>query len=97
MLNINYFILNILIYCLPIFGAIFIIVGLISKSILQENGYKVTYLTMSFSDITNMKKLSTVKADLRVVYYSLLISTVAFLSLFAMSFFIVVSETLSRI
>jgi hypothetical protein len=93
----NTFIINILIYCIPTFSAIFVIVAIISKTILKKNGFKVTFLGMTFfSDIRNLKKISKDKTDLRVLYYSLLISTIAFLSLFVMLFFVVISEIISR-
>jgi len=54
----NTLILNILVYCTPAFSSIFVIVTIICKAILKKNGFKVTFLWMSFSDIKNMNKLS---------------------------------------
>ena len=92
----NTFLINILIYCIPIFGAMFVTVAIISKTILRNNGVKVTFLSMSIGDIKKMNDLSKEKTDLRILYYSLLISTIAFLSLFALAIFIVISEIISH-
>jgi ABC-type spermidine/putrescine transport system permease subunit I len=93
----NVFIVNILIYCIVPFTAILIIVAINSKIILKKNGYKVEYLWMSFyKDIKNMNKLSKEKTDLRVLYYSLLISTIGFLSLLLLAFIVIISEIISR-
>ncbi len=95
--TIDAFIMNILIYCMTPFTAILIIVAINNKIILKKNGYKVSFLWMSFyTDIKNMNKLSKEKPDLRVLYYSQLISTIAFLSLFAMALIVIISEIISR-
>lgn len=92
----NTFLMNMLIYCIPTIGAIFVTVTIISKVILKKNGYKVTFLWMALSDIKKMNKLSKEKADLRVLYYSQLISTIGFLSLFLLAFIVIISEIISR-
>ncbi len=91
------YIFNILIYCIPTIGAVFLTVAIISKIILRKNGYKVTFFYgITLSDIKNMNKLSKVKTDLRVLYYSMLISDVSFLSLFLLVFIVVISDIISR-
>ena len=75
------FIFKVLIYNIPIFGAIYAIVSIISKTILKKSGYKVTFLRMAFSDIKNLKKLSKEKTELRFLYFILLLSTICILSL----------------
>jgi len=93
----NTFLINILIYCIPTIGAIFVTVTIISKTVLKKNGFKVTFFYgMTISDIKNMNKLSKEKTDLRVLYYSQLISTIAFLSLFLLAFIVIISEIISR-
>jgi hypothetical protein len=79
------------------FTAILLIVAINSKIILKKKGYKVAFLWMSFyTDIKNMNKLSKEKSDLRGLYYSLLISTIGFLSLFLLAFIVIISEIISR-
>ena len=91
------FIFNILIYSIPTIGAIFLTVTIISKIILKKNGFKVTFFYgMTLSDIKKMNKLSKEKTDLRVLYYSQLISTIGFLSLFLLAFIVIISEIISR-
>ncbi len=90
------FLPNILIYCIPIIGVVFVPVTLISKTILKKNGFEVTFLSMDFFDLKNLKKLSKDKTDLRVLYYCLLISTIGFLSLFLIAFIVIISEVISR-
>ncbi len=93
----NIYILNILIYCSIPFTAILLIVALISKSILKKNGFNVSFLWMSFyTDIKNMNKLSKEKTDLRVLYYGLLISTIAFHSLFVLALIMIITDIISR-
>ncbi len=93
----NTVILNILIYCMIPFTAILLIVAINNKIILKKNGYKVSFLWMSFyTDIKKMNKLSKEKTDLRVLYYSQLISTIGFLGLFLLAFIVIVSEIISR-
>ncbi len=92
----NTFLINMLIYCIPTFGAIFVIVTIISKTVLKKNGFQVTFLWMALSDIKKMNKLSMKKTDLRVLYYSQLISTIGFLSLFLLAFIVIISEIISR-
>lgn len=88
--------INILIYWLSTIGPIFVVVTIISKSVLRKNKFKVTFLWMALSDITKMNKLSKEKPDLRLLYYSLLISTIGFLSLFLIAFVMIISEKISR-
>ena len=92
----NTVIINILIYCISTLGPVFVTIILINKSILRKNGIKVTFLWMTFSDIKNMNKLSKEKSDLRGLYYSLLISTIGFLSLFLLAFIVIISEIILR-
>ena len=93
----NTVILNILIYCMIPFTAILLIVAINNKIILKKNGYKISFLWMSFyTDIKKMNQLSKEKTDLRVLYYSQLISTIAFLCLFVMLFYVIISEIISR-
>ncbi len=93
----NLFIFNVLTYGILIIGSIFTTVTIISKFVLKKNGFKVTFfLGMTNSDIKNMNKLSKEKTDLRVLYYSMLISTIGFLSLFLLAFIVIISETISR-
>lgn len=95
MIDINTFLLKMLIYCIPIIGAIFVTITIISKTILKKNGFKVTFLWMALSDIKKMNKLSKEKANLRVIYYSQLIFTIGFLSLFLIAFVVMISDILS--
>lgn len=90
------FLINILIYCTPIFGAIFVTVAFISKIVLKKNGFNVTLLWMALSDIKKLNELSKEKTDLRILYYSLIISTIGFLSLFLIAFILIITETLAR-
>jgi hypothetical protein len=91
MITFNQILINILIYCTTPFGAIFIAITLISKTILKENGYEVNYLEPGFyTDIKNLKKLSKEKEDLRVLYYSKLFATIAVLSLFLLIFLFII-------
>lgn len=93
----NTFLINMLIYCIPTIGAIFLIVTILSKIILKKNGFKVTFFYgMTISDIKKMNKLSKKKTGLRVLYYSQLISTIGFLSLFLLAFIVIISEIISR-
>ncbi len=94
--TLNALILNILIYCTIPISAIFIVVSNINKAILKKNGYKVTFLWMSLSDIKKMNELSKEKTDLRPLYYGLLISTIGFLSLFLLAFILVISDIILR-
>jgi len=92
----NTFLINMLIYCIPTIGAIFVTVTIISKTLLKKNGFKVTFLWMALSDINKMNKLSKEKKDLRVLYYSQLISTIGFLSLFLLAFLVIILEIINR-
>jgi|APSaa5957512622_1039677.scaffolds.fasta_scaffold152331_1 hypothetical protein len=92
----NTLLINVLIYCIPTIGAIFVTVTIISKTVLKKNGFKVTFLWMDLSDIKKMNKLSMKKADIRVLYHSLLISTIGFLSLFLLAFIVIITEIISR-
>ncbi len=91
------FIFNLLIYSTLTIGAIFITITIISKIILKKNGFNVTFLYgMTVSDIKKMNKLSKEKTDLRVLYYSQLISTIAFLSLFVLALIMIITDIISR-
>lgn len=52
------------------------ITGFISMIILNRNGYKVEPLTSPFTILRNLKELIKSKKDLRVVYYSFLLSII---------------------
>ncbi len=90
----NYYIINILIICIPVFATALITVTLLSKAVLKKNGFKVSFIWMSFSDIKNLKKLSSERVDLKVLYTSLLGSIFTFLSLFVLTILVVVLEIL---
>ncbi len=93
----NYYIFNILVYSIITIGSIFTTVTIISKIVLKKNGFKVTFfLGMTNEDIKNMNKLSKEKKDIRILYYSMLFSTIAALGLFVIILFVVISEIVSR-
>ncbi len=58
-----------------IIGSVFMILAIRSKSILKKQGFNTNYFIVSFSDIANLKRLSKLKPEFRLLYISLLFFT----------------------
>ncbi len=65
----------------------FAIITVIAKSILEKNGYKVTYMNPSLSDYVNLKQLTKGKENLKSLYFGLRFASIG--AVFALLLFLV--------
>lgn len=65
----------------------FAIITVIAKSILEKNGYKVTYMNPSLSDYVNLKQLTKGKENLKSLYLGLRFASIG--AVFALLLFLV--------
>ena len=77
----------------PLSGVAFAITSILSKIVLHRNGVKVTFLYSTLKDVREMKKMSTNNKKYRILYHSLLASSIAVLIMFFL-FLVIIATSL---